>query len=168
MQTLPFHIIIRYNRSLITSKKNVKEYSLWQTHHHYHFVQGFLNHDTEKYIFDICHRPTTATALICVVMVRELWATGVQSLWSLLQLLLPLWVYVWEICNLRLIEFIAPLSEREGKDKKKNSMRQDSFFNGKKIVLGKYSFTINYESSCKPKTYSTDCNKYSNFAFILS
>ena len=75
---------------------------------------------------------------------------------------------MWEICNLRLIEFIAPLSEREGKDKKKNSKRQDSFFNGKKIVLGKYSFTINYESSCKPKTYSTDCNKYSNFAFILS
>ena len=45
---------------------------------------------------------------------------------------------MWEICNLRLIEFIAPLSEREGKDKKKNSKRQDSFFNGKKIVLGKY------------------------------
>ena len=42
---------------------------------------------------------------------------------------------MWEICNLRLIEFIAPLSEREGKYKKKNSKRQDSFFNGKKIDL---------------------------------
>jgi hypothetical protein len=63
---------------------------------------------------------------------------------------------VWEICNLRLIEFIAPLSEREGKDKKKNSKRQDSFCNSKKIVLGKYSFTINYDSPCKPKTYSKD------------
>ena len=47
---------------------------------------------------------------------------------------------MWEICNLRLIEFIAPLSEREGKDKKKKSKRQDSFFNGKKIDLGKYIF----------------------------
>ena len=61
---------------------------------------------------------------------------------------------MWEICNLRLIEFIAPLSEREGKDKKKNSMRQDSFFNGKKIVLGQYLFAINHDSSYKPNTYS--------------
>ena len=57
---------------------------------------------------------------------------------------------MWEICNLRLIEFIAPLSEREGKDKKKNSMRQDSFFNGKKIVLGKYFSATNYNHSCEP------------------
>ena len=60
---------------------------------------------------------------------------------------------MWEICNLRLIEFIAPLSEREGKDKKKNSKRQDSFFN-KKIVLGKYFFAINYDNSYKPNNYS--------------
>ena len=61
---------------------------------------------------------------------------------------------MWEICNLRLIEFIAPLSEREGKDKKKNSKRQDSFFNGKKIVLYKYFVAIDYDNSYKPNNYS--------------
>ena len=75
---------------------------------------------------------------------------------------------MWEICNLRLIEFIAPLSEREEKDKKKNSKRQDSFFNGKKIVLGKYFFAINYDNSYKPDNYSQGYIESLNFAFILS